>query len=158
MTAPRDEEVLRLQVAVDDSLLVGGGETPRDLKRVVHGLLRRNGAREELLAQRLTFQKLRDRIRDAPIRAEVEDREDIGMREGGDRFCLALEPRQRVRIGGDRRWKNLDRHVAIELPIPGAVDLAHPTRAERREDFVGAETRAGRECHSFSATAILSRR
>ena len=33
-----DEDVLRLQVAVDDALLVCGGESEGDLPRVLHGL------------------------------------------------------------------------------------------------------------------------
>ena len=51
----RDEEVLGLQVPVDDALLVGGGEAPGDLERVVHGLLLGDRAGVELPAQRLAL-------------------------------------------------------------------------------------------------------
>ena len=34
--------------------------------------------------------------------------------------------------------QDLDRDVAVELLVPRPVDFAHPTRAERREDLVGA--------------------
>ena len=46
----RDEEVLGLQVAVHDPLLVGGGKTPGDLQGVVHRLLTWDGPRDELAA------------------------------------------------------------------------------------------------------------
>ena len=101
MAVLRDEEVLGLQVPVDDALLVGGGEALRDLERVVHGLLLRNRARVELPAQRLAFQKLHDGVGDAVLVAEVVNREDVGMRERRDGLRLALEPGERVGIGGD---------------------------------------------------------
>src|SRR5262245_65530882 len=40
---PGQEEVLRLQVAVDDPLVVGGGETARDLDRVLESSWRGKG-------------------------------------------------------------------------------------------------------------------
>ena len=43
------------------------------------------------------------------------------------------------------RRQNLQRDVAIELRIAGAVHLAHSAGAERRHDFIRAETRAGGE-------------
>ena len=42
--------------------------------------------------QRLAFEKLRDGVQDAPFVAEVVDRQDIRMRERGDRPSLTLEP------------------------------------------------------------------
>ena len=47
---------------------------------------------------------------------------------------LALAPERRIH-----------RDVAIELRVPRPVDLSHSTRADRREDLVGSETRAGRK-------------
>ena len=41
----REEDVLRLQIAMDDALLVRGGEALRDLQRDVDGLARRKRAR-----------------------------------------------------------------------------------------------------------------
>jgi hypothetical protein len=42
---------------------------------------------------------------------------------------------------------NLDRHCAVEARIPGAIDLAHPARSERRDNFIRPEFRARGEGH-----------
>jgi len=73
------------------------------------------------------------------------------MRERRDRLRLALEPGQRVGIGRNRRREDLDRNVAVELSIPRPVDLPHSTRAQRREDLVGAEAGAGGKCYRITA-------
>ena len=87
---------------MDDALLVRGREALGDLERVVHRLLLRDRTRGELLPQRLAFQKLRDRVGDAVLGSEVEDREDVRMRQRRDRLRLALESRQRVGVRRDR--------------------------------------------------------
>ena len=59
------------------------------------------------------------------------------------RAGLLLETAQAVGVGGEGRRQDLDRDVAAEPRVAGAVDLAHPPRADRREDLVGAESGAG---------------
>ena len=79
------------------------------------------------------------------------------MRQRRDRFRLALEARQRIGIVRDGLRQDLDRDVAVELPVPRLVHLAHAARAERRQDLVGAEFRAGRETHEAPATSFWNR-
>ncbi len=79
--------------------------------------------------------------------AEVEDRQDVLVRQGCHRLGLALEPRESVGVVGDRGRQNLDRHVAIELRVPRPIHLPHSTRAERREDLVRTEAGAWRKRH-----------
>ena len=62
MAVLRNEQVLGLQVPMDDALLVGRGESFRDLERVIDGLPLRDRARVELAAQRLAFEKLRNGV------------------------------------------------------------------------------------------------
>ena len=148
MAVSGDEEILGLQVPVDDALLVGSGEALSHLQRVVHGLLLGDRTCIEFPAQRLAFQKLHDGVRDALVRSEVEDREDVRMGERRDRLRLALEPGQRVGIGRDGLREDLDRDVPVQLLIPCPVHLPHPARAQRREDLVGA----GGNCHRITTT------
>ena len=79
------------------------------------------------------------------------------MRQRRDRLRLALEPRQRVGIRGERLRQHLDRDVALELRVPRPVDLPHPARAERREDLVGTEASPGWECHRMDARRMIRR-
>src|SRR5664280_1876297 len=130
------EQVLGLQVPMDDSLLVCGGEALGDLEGAVQGLLLRDRSGVELAAHRLAFQQLHDGIGDARVRSKIVNREDVRMRECRDRLGLPLEPRQRVRIGGHGFGQHLDRDIPVELLIPRPVHLAHSPHAERGEDLV----------------------
>ena len=147
----RDEEVLGLQVPVNDALLVRGGKTLRDLERVIDGLLLRNRTCVELAPQRLAFPELHHGVRNAFLIPEVEDRENVRMRKCRDRLRLTLEPSERIRVRRKQLGENLDRNVAVQLPIPRPVDLPHPARPERREDLVGTETSSGCERHQVGA-------
>ena len=49
------------------------------------------------------------------------------------------------------REQHLDRHVAIQLGIARAVDLAHTARADRGKNFVRADASAGRQIHGTGA-------
>jgi hypothetical protein len=55
------------------------------------------------------------------VRAEVVDREDVGVRERGDRLGLALEAGERVGVRGQLRREDLDGDVPVELRVAGAV-------------------------------------
>jgi hypothetical protein len=43
--------------------------------------------------------------------------------------------------------QDLDGDFAAQPRIPGAIDLPHAARAQRREDLVRPETDAGGKCH-----------
>ena len=50
-----------------------------------------------------------------------------------------------------RRWQYLDRDVATELRIAGAMDLAHSAGADRSDNFIWADPIAGSERHAERA-------
>lgn len=86
-----DEEVLRLQVPMDDSFVVGCGETLRRLEGVVDGLSRREPSIGQYFAQRLSFQKLADDVRRSLVRPDVVDGNDVGVVEDTRSPRLLLE-------------------------------------------------------------------
>src|SRR6266404_2255263 len=69
------------------------------------------------------------------------------MSQRRDRLRLECESREPIRIVLERVGHNLPRDVPIQLGVAGAIDLSHASRADEREDFVGAEARPGREGH-----------
>ena len=141
------EHVLGLEVAVDDALLVRGGEAARDLERDLDRLAGRQRPVLQPLAERLALQQLHRRVDGALLAAEVVDGEDVRVREGGDRLRLALEAPERVGILGEVPRQDLDRHLALELRVARAEDDAHPALAELRDDLVGSEAAPGGERH-----------
>ena len=150
----RDEEVLGLQVPVDDPLLVRGGEAVRDLHRIVDRLARRKPATREHRAQRLALEQLLDDVRGvvASVRSDVVDRGDVRVIEHARGFRLLLEAAQAVRILREGGGQHLDRDLAPEARVLGAVHLAHSPGADLAEDFVGTELRAGGEGHCADST------
>ena len=63
---------------------------------------------------------------------------------------LPLEARSSLFTFKELFRQYLHRDVSIEARVPRPVDLSHPARAERREDLVRAEPRAGGERHFAS--------
>jgi hypothetical protein len=79
------------------------------------------------------------------------------MIEGGKELRFALEARNAFRIGGENLGQDLQRDVAIELPIARAVDLAHAARSKRRQNLIRAERRAGHQRHGLGGHLFLIR-
>jgi len=77
-----------------------------------------------------------------PAVLEAVDRRDIRMIQGGEHLRFSPETSESIGIGRERVREDLQRDVAIELRIAGAVDLAHATRADLRDDLEWAETSA----------------
>ncbi len=69
------------------------------------------------------------------------------MIERGQNLRLALEAGQPVAIEREELGEDLERDVAIERCVAGAIHLAHAARAERREDLVGTELNASANGH-----------
>src|SRR6185369_4915972 len=101
--------------------------------------LRREGLAMEDLAERLPVHELHrdeDRVAGGP---DLVDRDDVRVVERGRRARLLLEALPAVRVGGELRREDLDRDLASEPRVARAVDLAHSSRAERREDLEGTQ-------------------
>ena len=69
--------------------------------------------------------------------ADVVERADVRMIQAGDRFCFALESLAQFGTIGKMSRQNFDGDDSIEARIAGAVNLAHSTRTDSGEDFVG---------------------
>src|SRR4029079_16853042 len=66
---------------------------------------------------------------------------DVRMVETRKRERLAPEPPQQGYVRGTR-CKNLDRNVALELFVAGAIDHSHPAFADTLENSIGADAAA----------------
>ena len=128
----RDEQVLRLDVAVHDPALVCGRETLSDLPRAVERLARRQPPVVHRLPQRLALQQLGDEIGGALERADVVDCEDVGVREAGDG---AAPPARTAAAGRDRpripAASTLIATSPLQPRIVGAIDRTHPAGPEQ---------------------------
>ena len=71
---------------------------------------------------------------------EPVDRGDVRMVQRRERLRLAFETRQALGIGREESGSTLMRDLAVEPGIARTIHLAHPARAEGRDDVVGAES------------------
>ena len=134
---------------MNDSLFVRGREAVGDLLPIFHGFARWNWPSVEQVAKAVTLQQFGDQVRHAVLRADVEDRKNIGMVQGGDSARFLLETPHPFGISRECLRQNLDRNIPTESRVPGAVDFPHATRAYGRNDFVGTEFGAERKRHIF---------
>jgi hypothetical protein len=126
-----DQDVLRLDVAVDEHLGVRGRQRSSDLDRVGHGLADGQPAEPaDSLLERLALDVLEHDVRRAVVLAGVDHGDDVRVREPGHRARLAAEALELVRVVGDVPVHQLDRDPALERRVVGAVDRRHPPGAD----------------------------
>ena len=113
----------------------------RDRQRLVD----RNRPARDALRQVLALDQLHHQRAHATALLEAVNVRDVRMVERGERLRFAREPRQPIRIAGERIGQDLQRDVAIELRVARAIDLAHAPGADDGEDLVRAEACAGSE-------------
>ncbi len=152
----RDHDVFGLQVPVNDPGLVRLGEAVGHLVGEVEQALGRQRPGMEHLAQRLAVDELHRDVDRGLVGADVVDRDDVRVVQGGGRARLLLETLAAIDVRGELRREDLDGHVAPEARIARAIDLSHPSRAEGREDLEGPEAGAGGERHPW-CRRILTR-
>ncbi len=78
----REEQILRLEVAMNDPFFVGRGQAMCDLQGVIQSLAYRERSAAQALPQCLSLQQLGDHVRRALARANVEYRQNVGMVQG----------------------------------------------------------------------------
>ncbi len=131
-----DEDIVRLEIAVDDTFFMRGRQTARNLQTIVERLADRQCPTAQTVAQGLAFKQFGDGVGRAITNADVEDCQNVGMvqRRGSEGFLLeAVQP---LRLGGDSLRQNLDRYLPFEARVAGAIDLAHSARAQKANHFI----------------------
>jgi hypothetical protein len=114
------------------------GDLPRDRQRLVEW----NRPARDAVSERLALDEFEyERVRLTAV-LEPINRTNVRMIERGQHLRLALETCEAVGVERERVGDDLQRDVAIQLGIAGAIDLAHAAGAELADDFVRADTRA----------------
>ena len=124
---------------MDDPLfmrrLQGLGDLPGDRERFIE----RNRSARDPRVQAFPFHELHDENVPPVHRLERVDRRDAGMVQCREGLRLPLEPRDPIPVLEELLRQDFQRDVAVELAVPRPVHLAHPARAQRRENFIGTE-------------------
>jgi hypothetical protein len=142
-----EEDVLRLEIAMDDPFRVRGGEAVCDLRGDVDRLPPRHRSLHDPPPQRFTFEELGDAVRRLVGGAVVVDGEDVRMGEGRDRLRLALEAHPGLAVADEALRQHFHRDVTVETAVASPVDVAHSPRADRVNDLVRSEAGTGGQRH-----------
>ena len=133
----RNHDVLRFDVPVDDAMGVRVLQCLADLRGVVQRL---DGAEYTMLRhallERLAFDKLHDDILRLPAVADIVDRDDIRLREHGDRVRLRLEAVFQLSVRRHFIAQDLDGDIAVQLVAHGLVNDRHAAAADDLQDLV----------------------
>ena len=132
-----DEDVVRLDVAMDDPVAVREAEGLEELLGVPdRGVHRERAVGHDQLLEAAALDHLhRDVVRPLGL-AAVVDGDDVRVREAGGRLRLAAEALDEEVVAGVALVEDLDRDAAPELLVLGEVDVGHPAGAELAQDPV----------------------
>jgi hypothetical protein len=129
----REEEVLRLDVPVDDALLVGRREAVQELHRKIDGFHRRHGAQAfDPLPRGLALQELHDEVGVFALAIEVivEDPDHGGVADLVGQNTLAQDALGELRARGHGEGEELD-GGARAVAMSRGVDSRHAADAEQ---------------------------
>ena len=139
---------------MDDPFLVRRVERVGDLRCDFQGLRHRNRILEDPIRERRASDQFEDQRGHTCRVLDPIDAADVRMIQSGEHVRLAREPRTPIGIGGEQCREELQRDVAIQLRVTGAIHLTHPAGPQQIDDLVGAEARPGREAHAGGAIIV----
>ncbi len=134
MSALGDEDVRRLDVAMNDAFRMSRIQRIRNLDSQRQNLLGFHRSACNLVPQREAVQKLHSDEGLPSLLSNFIDCADIGMVEGRRRLSLSLESGQCLRVFGDIIGQELQRYESVQRYVLSLVDHTHPAVAELLDD------------------------
>jgi hypothetical protein len=120
------DNVGRLQIAVDDAFLMRRVERLGDLARNRESLGHRHWPALEAIGKRGSFDELEDQSRDAIALFQPIDGPDVRVIERGEQARFAREAGAALGVGREVGRQDLDGDVTTQLAVARAIDLAMP--------------------------------
>ena len=133
------------QIAVDDPLVVRGGEPLGHLARHLHRATDRQASASEHVAKALAADELHRDERRALGFAHFVDRGDVRMLQRRRGLGLLHEAAAALGVGDELRKQHLERDFAVERRVDRSVDDAHAAAAELADERVVGQRAAGHE-------------
>ena len=147
-------DVGRLQVAVDDSLVVGRFEGLGDLPGDGERFRDRDRAFRNPIGERESLDQFHDEGDGAAAAFEAVNSRDVRVVQGRQRLGFPVEASQAVSVCRYRFRQHLDGHVPREVGINGPIHLAHAARANLFGNLVGTKPAAWRQRHPGSLQGL----
>ncbi len=139
-------DVRRLEIAVNDVLLVRRFERLSDLLRDGQRFIKGDRAACNALGQVVAFDEFHHERGDAPALFQAVYGGNVRVVQRGEDFGFALKTREPIVVSGQRGRQDLEGDLTLQLRIGGPIHLPHPAFADLRNDFVDAEASVGGKC------------
>ncbi len=134
-----EQDVGRLQVAVDDPDAVDRTDGAGERGRQLGGLAGRHRRAGQPLGERASLEHLEREVRHAADLAHLVDLDDVGMAYLGDDLGLDAESAELLGFDLEIVPDHLEGDRSLERPLEGLVDDPHPATAEQLKDFVAGD-------------------
>ena len=135
------EDIRRLDVAVNEALSVRGGQPDAvcmPIRRI--STTAKRARLRDTLFQRLSFHHGHHQVGKSTLLVDCLDRNDVLMHDRGSRLRLTREAVAGRGVGGKFGRQDLDRRMPIQRRVVAAHDHPHSAAAENLRDFVAAKT------------------
>ncbi len=132
---------------MDDSNVVGGRQSTGEFHAIVQHLPQPHRAFTEALAQSLPVEQLGHDVGRAVVLADVKDRNDVWMVQGGSGLRFLFKAAKTLGVPRPVLGKYLDRHVALQRGVARAIDFTHPAGTQGAENFVAIQFRTWGQWH-----------
>jgi hypothetical protein len=143
-----EEDVVGLEIAVDDPLLVRGADGGGDGQEDAGGLFERHSFARQALAQGFSREQLHDHHRPSVVELEhFADGDHVRVPHGGGRAGLAQEAFDGVGVVGPAASgaQELERELLPRLGVAGSPDHAHAAAPERVQQLVPPNDEVARD-------------
>ena len=124
---------------MDNAAIVRVSQRIGQLHAVADDLLDGQRPLGDPLAERLPVNDFHRDVRAAVRLADVVNRADVRMVQGCGRARLAQQSSPPLRMIGQLFRQDLERDVAAQLRVMGAIHFAHTSSAKPRLNAIGAE-------------------
>ncbi len=144
--APGEEDVVRLEVAVEDACLVRGGDGGEDREHQVGEPLHRQGAvLLQHAGERHPLEQVHRHERHALVRPDVGDAHHVRVLEARARARLQDEALHDIEAEREPGVQDLERHALVQVDVPRLVHARHPAGSDVAHHEVAPEGGAGLE-------------
>ena len=107
-----------------------------NFRSIAQYMIERHWAALQPVGKRFALEQFHDEIAHAALLTYIMQLANIGMIQGRDRACLALEALSGLRLNREMRRQNLHRYAAVETRVASSINLAHAAGTDRCGDFI----------------------
>src|SRR5262249_13203172 len=95
-------------------------------------------------------------VHQIPLLAVIKQFEDVRVAQRGDSFRFAPEAPDEITRFGQIGLDHFDRHLALNVGLPGAVHGCHAAFAQQRDDLILSKLLSNQSRHTLLRSRRLS--